>query len=83
MRSTRPLNMSHALIAGGIALVLLAVLILRFVLFSGTANGYNAVNAQIEQENAQTLELEAENNELQAEIDSMQGLIEQYNALKK
>lgn len=63
-----------------VAAFLLAILILRFVVFSGTASEYGAVRAEIEQQNDQTLELETQNNELQAEINSMQGLIDQYNA---
>lgn len=76
------MNPNHVLILGAVAALLLLVIVIRFIVFGGTASDYNAVKAEIEQENNQTLELEINNNELQGEIDSMKGLIDEYNAKK-
>lgn len=81
--NSQPANPTHVIGLAAVAALLLIVLVIRFIVFGGTASDYGAVRAQIDQENEQTFELEVENNELQGEIDSMQGLIEQYNKTNK
>ena len=61
------------------ALLAAVVIIVRFVLFGGTASEYGVAKAAIDQQQSQLTELQTSNEDLQAQIDSMQGLIERYD----
>lgn len=79
----KPVNPRTLLILAAVAAVLLAVIIVRFIAFGGTASEYGAVKAQIDEQNTQMAQLEESSAGLQEQIDSMQPLIDQYNATKK
>lgn len=78
-RRVKPVDPRMILGLGVVAVILLAVIIIRFVAFGGIASEYGAAKAAIDQQQAQLTELQTSNGELQAEMDSMQGLIERYN----
>lgn len=78
-RRAKPIDPRMIFALGIIALVLAAVIIIRFVTFGGVASEYGAAKAAIDQQQTQLTELETSNGELQAEMDSMQGLIDRYN----
>ncbi len=75
----KPVDPRAFLAAAVIAVVLAVVIIVRFVLFSGTASEYGVAKAAIDQQQSQLTELQTSNEDLQAQIDSMQGLIERYD----
>ena len=79
VRRAKPIDPRMIFALGIIALILLAVIIIRFVTFGGVASEYGAAKAAIDQQQTQLTELETSNGELQAEMDSMQGLIDRYN----
>ena len=78
-RRAKPVDPRMIFALGIVALILAAVIIIRFVTFGGVASEYGAAKAAIDQQQTQLTELETSNGELQAEIDSMQGLIDRYN----
>lgn len=82
-RNAKPINPRILLALGVVAIALLAVIVIRFIAFSGTASQYGAVKSQIDQNNAQITQLEESAAQSQAEIDSMQPEIEKYNASGK
>lgn len=82
-RPERPVNPRVMLALAAIAVVLLAIIIVRFIAFGGTAAEYGAVKSQIDEQRAQIAQLETSSTELQGQIDSMQPVIEQYNASGK
>lgn len=65
-----------------VAVVLLAVIVIRFIAFGGTASEYGKIQNELNQERTQLTELQASNDELQSKMDSMQGLIDEYNSRK-
>jgi cell division protein FtsB len=78
-RRVKPVDPRALLAAAVIAVVLAVVIIVRFVLFGGTASEYGVAKAAIDQQQSQLTELQTSNEDLQAQIDSMQGLIERYD----
>ena len=78
-RRVKPVDPRAFLAAAVIAVVLAVVIIVRFVLFGGTASEYGVAKAAIDQQQSQLTELQTSNEDLQAQIDSMQGLIERYD----
>lgn len=80
---SKPVNPRVLMVLAAIAVVLIAIIVIRFVAFGGTASEYGAVQDSIKQEQAQIAELEQSNDELQAKMDSMQGLIDEYNSTKR
>ncbi len=78
-RRVKPVDPRAFLAVAVIAVVLAVVIIVRFVLFGGTASEYGVAKAAIDQQQSQLTELQTSNEDLQAQIDSMQGLIERYD----
>lgn len=78
-RRVKPIDPRAILASGVIAVILLAVIVVRFIAFGGVASEYGAAKAAIDEQQTQLTELQTSNGELQAEMDSMQGLIDRYN----
>lgn len=80
-KRVKPVNPTVLLVLGIIAIVFVAFIAIRFVMFSPTANQYNAAQSSISEQQAQLKTLDSSNSDLQAQMDSMQATIDKYKAM--
>lgn len=81
-RPAKPVDQRAIVALAAVAIILLAVIIVRFVFFGSTASQYESIQAEIRQEQAQLDEFESASAELQAQVDEWQPTIDEYNSRK-
>lgn len=82
-KARKPVNPTALVALGVVAIVLVAFIAIRFILFGSTAAQFEAMQSDIRQEQTQLDELTASNDELQQQIDSWQPTIDEYEARTK